>query len=88
MENIKGIVTVGQKVTAHKSSCIGIIIDETYTELTVTKVNKKSFIAGGIKFTFNKLITCDAYGHPRKDGKQKAFFTTPGRIDGTVSIEF
>lgn len=88
MESIKSIVTVGQKVIAHKGTCIGIIIRESNKELTVTKVNKKSFIAGGIKFTFSKLITRDAYGHPRKDGKQEAFFTTPGRLDGTVSIEF
>ena len=88
MESIKGIVTVGQTVIAHKGYCIGVIIHESNKELTVTKVNKKSFIAGGIKFTFSKLITCDSFGHPRKDGKQVAFFTTPGRLDGTVSIEF
>ena len=88
MESIKNIITVGQTVIAHKSSCTGIIIYESNKKFTVTKVNKKSFIAGGIKFTLNKIITCDAYGHPRKDGKQVAFFTTPGRLDGTVSIEF
>ena len=44
MESIKGIVTVGQKVIAHKGTCIGIKIYESNKELTVTKVNKKFFI--------------------------------------------
>ena len=48
MESIKDIITVGQKVIAHKGYCSGIIIHESNKELTVTKVNKKSFIAGGI----------------------------------------
>ena len=88
MESIKDIIKVNDKVIAHKGECIGIKIYESDKELTVTKVNKKSFIAGGIKFTFDKLITCDSFGCPRKDGKQVAFFTTHGRLDGTVSIEF
>lgn len=88
MESIKSIVTVGQKVIAHKGTCIGIKIYESNKELTVTKVNKKSFIAGGIKFTLWKVTDKDAYGHTRRDGKQRAIFTSPGRIDGTVSFEF
>ena len=86
MESIKNIITLGQKVTAHKSSCIGIIINETYTELTVTKVNKKSFIANGIKFTLWMVTDKDAYGYTRKDGKQRAIFKS--QFDGNVTIEF
>lgn len=88
MESIKSIVKVGDEVIAHKGSCIGTKIYESNRELTVTKVNNKSFIAGGIRFTFSRVTNKDAYGHTRKDGKQRAFFTTPGRLDGTVTIEF
>lgn len=88
MESIKDIIKVGQKVTSHKSNQIGIMINEKYVDLTVDKVNKKSFIAGGIKFNLWKVIDRDSYGHRRKDGKQEAIFTTPGRIDGIVCIEF
>lgn len=88
MESIKDIIKVGDKVIAHKSNCIGIVIDETYIEFTVSKVNKKSFIAGGIKFNLWKVSNLDSFGHTRKDGKQEAIFTSPGRIDGIVCIEF
>ena len=88
MDSIKDIITVGQKVTAHKSSCIGIIINETHTELTVTKVNRKSFIAGGIKFTLAKVTDRDCYGHIRKDGKKTAIFNSYGNLDGKITIEF
>lgn len=85
MENIKDIITVGQKVIAHKSECIGIIIQESKKELTVTKVNKKSFIAGGIKFNLWKVTDKDSYGHTRKDGKQCVIFKSA--LDGMVSFE-
>lgn len=88
MESIKSIVTVGQKVIAHKGECIGIKIYESNKELTVTKVNKKSFIANGIKFTLWKVTDKDAYGHTRKDGKQRAIFNSYGNLDGKVTIEF
>lgn len=86
MESIKNIVTVGQKVIAHKSDCIGIIINESSKELEVTKVNKKSFIAGGIKFTLWKVTNRDSLGHVRTDGKQSAIFNS--NFDGKVVIEF
>lgn len=86
MENIKSIVTVGQKVIAHKNLRIGIVIDETYTRFTVTRVYKKSFIAGGIKFTLWMVTDKDAYGHTRKDGKQRAIFKS--QFAGNVTIEF
>lgn len=88
MESIKDIIKVNDKVIAHKSECIGIKICEYNKELTVTKVNKKSFIAGNIKFTLWKVTDKDCLGHTRKDGKQTAIFTTPGRLDGIVEIEF
>ena len=88
MESIKCIIAVGKTVIAHKGYCYGTIIHESNKELTVTKVNKKSFIAGGIKFTLWKVTDKDACGIRRKDGKQRAIFTTPGRLDGTVEIEF
>lgn len=88
MESIKGIIKANDKVIARKSECIGIKICESNKELTVTKVNKKSFIAGNIKFTLWKVTDKDSFGHTRKDGKQRAIFTTPGRLDGTVEIEF
>ena len=86
MESIKNIITVGQKVIAHKSDCIGIIIRESEKELEVTKVNKKSFIAGGIKFTLWKVSNRDSLGHVRTDGKQSAIFNS--NFDGKVVIEF
>lgn len=86
MESIKNIVTVGQKVIAHKGECIGIIIKESDKELEVTKVNKKSFIAGGIKFTLWKVTDRDSIGHVRTDGKQRAIFNS--QLDGKVTIEF
>lgn len=88
MESIKDIITVGQKVIAHHGECIGIKIYEFKNEHVVTKVNKKSFIAGGIKFTLWKVTDRDAFGNKRKDGKQRAIFTTPGRLDGIVEVEF
>ena len=88
MESIKDIITVGQKVIANKGECIGIKIYESKKELTVTKVNKKSFIAGGIKFNLWKVTDKDACGIRRNDGKQRAIFTSPGRLDGIVEIEF
>jgi hypothetical protein len=86
MESIKNIVTVGQKVIAHKGDCIGIIINESSKELEVTKVNKKSFIAGGIKFTLWKVTDRDSIGNVRTDGKQSAIFNS--QLDGKVTIEF
>lgn len=86
MESIKSIVTVGQKVIAHKGECIGYIIYESNKELEVTKVNKKSFIAGGIKFTLWKVTNRDSIGHIRTDGKQRAIFNS--QLDGKVTIEF
>ena len=88
MESIKDIVNVNDKVIAHKGECIGIKIYESNKELTVVKVNKKSFIAGNIKFTLWKVTNKDHLGHTRKNGKQRAIFTTPGRLDGIVEIEF
>lgn len=86
MESIKNIITVGQKVIAHKGECIGIIIRESEKELEVTKVNKKSFIADGIKFTLWKVTDRDSLGHVRTDGKQRAIFNS--QFDGKVVIEF
>lgn len=86
MESIKSIIMVGQKVIAQKSECIGIIIRESEKELEVTKVNKKSFIAGGIKFTLWKVSNRDSLGHVRTDGKQSAIFNS--NLDGKVVIEF
>ena len=88
MESINDIVKVNDKVIAHKGECIGIKIYESNKELIVTKVNKKSFVAGNIKFTLWKVTDKDHLGHTSKDGKQRAIFTTPGRLDGTVEIEF
>lgn len=88
MESIKDIIKVNDKVIASKGECIGIKIYSSKKELIVTKVNKKSFIAGNIKFTLWKVTDLDNFGHHRKDGKQMAIFTTPGRLDGTVEIEF
>lgn len=86
MESIKNIITVGQKVIAHKGECIGIIIKESDKELEVTKVNKKSFIAGGIKFTLWKVTNRDSIGNVRTDGKQCAIFNS--QFDGKVTVEF
>lgn len=86
MESIKNIITVGQKVIAHKGECIGIIIRESDKELEVTKVNKKSFIAGGIKFTLWKVTNRDSIGNVRTDGKQLAIFNS--QFDGKVTVEF
>lgn len=88
MESIKDIIKVDDKVIASKGECIGIKIYSSKEELVVTKVNKKSLIAGSIKFTPWKVTDLDNFGHHRKDGKQTAVFTTPGRLDGTVEIEF
>lgn len=88
METIKDIIKVNDKVIATKSECIGIKISSSKKELIVSKVNKKSFITGGIKFNLWKVTNEDAYGHIRKDGKQCAIFNTPGNIDGIVEIEF
>lgn len=88
MESIKDIVKVGQKFTAHRGTCIGFKIYEMRKEVEVTKVNKKSFIASGIKYTLSKVTDRDYLGHRRKDGKVTAIFTTPGRIDGIIEIEF
>lgn len=52
------------------------------------KVNKKSFIASGIKFSLWKVTDKDSCGLRRKDGKKRAIFTSPSRIDGIVEIEF
>lgn len=86
MESIKGIIKVNDKVIAHKSECIGIKICESNKELTVTKVNKKSFIAGNIKFTLWKVTNEDSLGHVRNDGKQSMIFKSS--LDGIVEIEF
>ena len=86
MESIKGIIKVNDKVIAHKSECIGIKICESNKELTVTKVNKKSFIANGIKFNLWKVTNEDSLGHVRKDGKQSMIFKSS--LDGVVEIEF
>lgn len=88
MENIKSIVTKGQKFTAVKTDCIGIKIFDYSKEVEVSKVNKKSFIANGIKFTLSKVSDLDNYGHIRKDGKQTAIFTSQSNIDGIITIEF
>lgn len=88
MESIKDIIKVGDKVIAHKSVLIGIIIKESSKELTVTKVNKKSFIANGIKFTLWKVTDKNSYGCPRKDGKKCAIFKSNGNLDGSIAIEF
>lgn len=88
MESIKDIVKVGQKFTAHHGTCIGIKVYEMHKEVEVTKVNKKSFIASGIKYTLWKVTDRDHLGHRRNDGKATAIFTTPGRIDGIIEIEF
>ena len=88
METIKNIVKINDKIIAHKSSCIGIKIYESENELVVTKVNNKSFIAGGVKFTLWKVTDKDSLGFTRKDGKKCAIFTSPSRIDGIVEIEF
>lgn len=86
MDSIKSIVAVGQKVIAHKGECIGIIINESNKELEVTKANKKSFIAGGTKFTLWKVTNRDFVGNVRTDGKQRAIFNS--QLDGKVTIEF
>lgn len=88
MENIKEIIKIGQKFTAHKSECIGTKIYEMKKEIEVSKVNKKSFIASGIKYSLWKVTDEDACGLRRKDGKKRAIFTSPSRIDGIVEIEF
>lgn len=88
MESIKDIIKVNDKVIASKGECIGTKIYSSKKELVVTKVNKKSFIAGNIKFTLWKVTDKDRLGHTRKDCKKRAIFTTPGRIDGIVEIEF
>lgn len=67
---------------------IGIKIYETKKEVEVSKVNKKSFIASGIKFSLWKVTDKDSCGLRRKDGKKRAIFTSPSRIDGIVEIEF
>lgn len=88
MESIRDIVKVDDKVIASKGECIGIKIYSSKKELVVTKVDKKSFITGNIKFTPPwKVTDLDNFGHHRKDGKQTAVFTVPGRLDGTVEIE-
>lgn len=83
-ENVK----IGQKLTAHKGECIGTKIYEMKKEVEVSKVNKKSFIASGIKFSLWKVTDKDSCGLRRKDGKKRAIFTSPSRIDGIVEIEF
>lgn len=88
MENVKEIVKIGQKLTAHKGECIGIKIYEMKKEVEVSKVNKKSFIASGIKFSLWKVTDKDSCGLRRKDGKKRAIFTSPSRIDGIIEIEF
>lgn len=86
METIKDIIKVNDKVIATKSECIGTKISSSKKELIVSKVNKKSFIAGGIKFNLWKVTNEDAYGHIRKDGKQSMIFKSS--LDGVVEIEF
>ena len=59
MENVKEIVKIGQKLTTHKGECIGTKIYEMKKEVEVSKVNKKSFIASGIKFSLWKVTDKD-----------------------------
>lgn len=88
MENVKDIVKVGQKFIAHKGECIGFKIYEMKKDVEVTKVNKKSFIANDIKYTLWKVTDKDCCGIRRKDGKKRAIFCSPSRIDGIIEIEF
>lgn len=86
MDNIKNIIKINDELTAIKSQCIGIKINSSKKNVTVTKVNKKSFIASNIKFTICKVINLNSYGLPRNDGKQTAIFRSD--LDGVISIEF
>lgn len=86
MESIKDIINVNDKVIANNNTCIGIKIFERKNEFVVTKVNKKSFIADGIKFNLWKVTDKDSLGHVRKDGKKRMIFKSS--CDGVVEIEF
>lgn len=86
MESIKDIIKVNDKVIANNTTCIGTKIFGSKKEFVVTKVNKKSFIANGIKFNLWKVTNEDSLGHVRKDGKQSMIFKSS--LDGVVEIEF
>lgn len=86
MESIKDIIKVNDKVIANNTTCIGTKIFVSKKEFVVTKVNKKSFIANGIKFNLWKVTNEDSLGHVRKDGKQSMIFKSS--LDGVVEIEF
>lgn len=88
MGNVKETVKIGRKLTARKGERIGIEIYETKREVGASKVDKRPFIASGIKFSPWKATDKGSCGLRRKDGKKRAVFTSPDRIDGIVGIEF
>lgn len=87
--------TVGTKVEAYKSSCIGVMIDSTTYTGTITKVNKKSIwvhlekavVKHGHKETKEYAESKDVkytFSKTLDDGKD--FYTSEYRLYGCIRL--